>query len=191
MSKIRAAVFASGTGSNFEALVERDDLVCEIAFLVCDQPDAKVIEKASNYGIEAFVFWAKDFSSKEAYEQLLIEKLREKEIDWIFLAGYMRIVGHALLRAFEGKIINIHPSLLPDFPGKDAIGQAYEANVRETGVTIHFVDEGIDTGPIIAQETVPVYEDDTKETLKQRIQVVEHQLYPKTINQLLKKITSS
>lgn len=191
MSKIRAAVFASGTGSNFEALVERDDLVCEIAFFVCDQPDAKVIEKASNYGIEAFVFWAKDFSSKEAYEQLLIEKLREKEIDWIFLAGYMRIVGHALLRAFEGKIINIHPSLLPDFPGKDAIGQAYEANVRETGVTIHFVDEGIDTGPIIAQETVPVYEDDTKETLKQRIQVVEHQLYPKTINQLLKKITSS
>lgn len=185
MSKPRAAVFASGTGSNFEALMEAEDLACDIVLLVCDQPNAKVVEKAAKHNVPTFLFQAKDYPSKEAYEQIIVEKLEQLEVEWIFLAGYMRIIGRVLLEAYEGKIVNIHPSLLPAFPGKDAIGQAFAANVQKTGVTIHYVDEGIDTGPIIAQEEVPVYENDTKETLQQRIQKVEHQLYPKTINKLL------
>lgn len=185
MSKPKAAVFASGTGSNFEALIKAEKLACEIVLLVCDKPQAKVLEKAETFHVPTFVFQAKDYPSKDVYEQKIIDQLREKDVEWVFLAGYMRIVGPVLLRAFEGKIINIHPSLLPAFPGKDAIGQAFESKVQETGVTIHYVDEGIDTGPIISQEAVPVYENDTKETLQQRIQKVEHQLYPKTINTLL------
>src|SRR5699024_11010418 len=170
MRKPKAAVFASGTGSNFEALMEAEDLASEIVLLVSDQPDAKVIEKADKYGIPTFVFRAKDYPSKDAYEQDIIENMEQQEVEWIFLAGYMRIVGKTLLAAYKGKIINIHPSLLPAFPGKDAIGQAIKASVRETGVTIHYVDEGIDTGPIISQEAVPVYENDTIDTLQPRIQ---------------------
>lgn len=185
MSKPKAAVFASGTGSNFEALMKADDLACEIVLLVCDKPQAKVLEKADAFDVPAFVFRPKDYESKAMYEQVIIETLKELDIEWIFLAGYMRIVGPTLLGAYEGKIVNIHPSLLPAFPGIDAIGQAYRAKVEKTGVTIHYVDAGIDTGPIISQAEVPVYEDDTEETLQQRVQKVEHELYPKTINELL------
>ncbi|WP_156291013.1 phosphoribosylglycinamide formyltransferase [Oceanobacillus salinisoli] len=185
MSKVKAAVFASGTGSNFQAIMEANNLPCEISLLICDKPGAGVIEKAKNSDVPAFVFQPKEFTSKAEYEKHLVEKLREANVSWIFLAGYMRIVGPTLLTAFEGKIVNIHPSLLPDFPGKDAIGQAYHAGVKTTGVTVHFIDEGIDTGPIIAQETVEVQDDDTEETLKEKIQKVEHELYPKVIQQIV------
>jgi len=188
MSKQRAAIFASGTGSNFEAINDKSDLACDIVLLVCDKSGATVIEKANHKEVPTFVFNPKKYASKEAYEQKLVEKLREEKIDWIFLAGYMRIVGPTLLQAFEGRIINIHPSLLPAFPGKDAIGQAYSAGVQTTGVTVHYVDEGIDTGPIIAQREVPVLPEDTEDTLKQRIQRVEHTVYPKIVNQLIEDV---
>lgn len=185
MSKVKAAVFASGTGSNFETIMKCDDLACEVVLLICDKPGARVIEKASRCNVQTFVLNPKSFDSKEAYEQEILRMLQAAEIEWIFLAGYMRIVGKTLLEAYEGKIVNIHPSLLPAFPGKDAIGQAYRAGAAVTGVTVHFIDEGVDTGTIIAQEQIDVLPDDTEETLKARIQKVEHVLYPAVINQLL------
>ncbi|WP_404457842.1 phosphoribosylglycinamide formyltransferase [Oceanobacillus kapialis] len=189
MKKVRAAVFASGTGSNFQAIMEAEDLPIEVVLLVCDKRGAGVLEKAKRFGVNASIFDPNSYGSKSAYEQELIEELNEARVEWIFLAGYMRIVGPDLLGAFEGRIINIHPSLLPAFPGKDAIGQAYQAGVDTTGVTVHFIDEGIDTGPIIAQEPVAVFPGDTEEQVKERIQQVEHRLYPKVIRQLLEKNT--
>lgn len=188
MTKVRAAVFASGTGSNFESMMEQhNELGCEIVLLICDQPEAKVLEKAHTYGVSTLVFNPREYDSKEACEQELIHNLREADVSWIFLAGYMRIVGETLLHAYEGKIINIHPSLLPAFPGIDAIGQAFEAGVKTTGVTVHYIDEGIDTGPIIAQEELEVLPNDTRDTLQQRIQEIEHRLFPKVIKELMNK----
>ncbi|WP_164670142.1 phosphoribosylglycinamide formyltransferase [Virgibacillus doumboii] len=187
MKKIKAAVFASGTGSNFEAMMERDDLLCDVVLLVCDKTGASVIDKAVKFGVPVLEFDPKEYASKKEYETMLISRLRDAEVEWIFLAGYMRIVGRTLLDAYTERIVNIHPSLLPAFPGKDAINQVFHAGVEVTGVTVHFIDEGIDTGPIISQESVTVYADDTEQTLKTRIQEVEHKLYPDTINHLLRE----
>jgi|SRR5690625_2762376 len=187
MTNVRAAIFASGTGSNFEAIMaQHESLGCEIALLVCDQPGAPVIEKATIKNVETFVFDAKTYESKANYEQEIISKLNDLKVTWIFLAGYMRIVGETLLDAYERQIINIHPSLLPKYPGKDAIGQAFDAGATRTGVTIHYIDEGIDTGPIIAQQELQVFPDDTRDTIQTRIQSIEHELYPKVIRQLMK-----
>lgn len=187
MSKMKAAVFASGTGSNFEAIMETENLACEIVLLICDKPGARVIEKAERLGVQTFVLNPKNYPSKAEYESEVLSAVRKHEVEWIFLAGYMRLVGPTLLEAYEGKILNIHPSLLPAFPGKDAIGQAFQAGAKVTGVTVHFVDEGMDTGPVIAQEQVRILPEDTEDTLKIRIQQVEHVLYPKVINQVVQQ----
>ena len=184
----KVAIFASGTGSNFEAIVkavQSGKLNAKIALLVCDKPDALVISKAKSKGIESFVFSAKDFSGKEAYETEILSQLRKKEVELIALAGYMRIVGKTLLDAYPNQIVNIHPSLLPHFPGKDAIKQAYDAGVKETGVSVHYVDAGIDTGPIISQEKVEIKEADTLESLEKKVHQVEHVLYVVTLKNLL------
>ncbi|WP_096271589.1 phosphoribosylglycinamide formyltransferase [Paucisalibacillus globulus] len=186
MNKVKAAVFASGTGSNFEAMMNCKELACEIVLLVCDNPGASVIEKATDFGVQTFVLNPKAFKDKHVYETEVLQVVRESEVEWIFLAGFMRLVGPTLLNAYQGKILNIHPSLLPAFPGKDAIGQAYRAGVEVTGVTVHYIDEGMDTGPIIAQKQVEVLPEDTEETLKYRIQKVEHELYPEVINQVVR-----
>jgi|SRR5690625_1598402 len=186
MNKKRIAVFASGTGSNYEAIMEAEDLPCEVVLLVCDQPGATVIEKATKYNTPTFVFNVTDYENRTAYEQEIVEQLMANNVDWIILAGYMRLLGPTLLNEFEGRIINIHPSLLPEFPGLDAIGQALRAGVQETGVTIHYVDAGMDTGPVITQQTVPIANDDTLASLTEKIQAIEHKLYPNTIRQLLK-----
>lgn len=183
----RIAVFASGSGTNFQALVdavECGDLDVKITLLVCDKPGAKVIERANKHNIPVFVFSAKDYPSKDAFETEIIKHLQQAEVDWVILAGYMRLIGETLLSAYSGRIVNIHPSLLPSFPGKDAIGQALAAGVKETGVTVHYVDEGMDTGPIIAQQAVQV-ENDTYESLQKKIQAVEHTLYVQTIRDLV------
>ncbi|MFD1737918.1 phosphoribosylglycinamide formyltransferase [Bacillus salitolerans] len=184
----RIAIFASGSGSNFQAIVDSvkaGSLQAEVSLLVCDQEQAKVIERANQAGVPTYVFTAKSFSSKKHYEEAILTELKNYEIDWLVLAGYMRLVGETLLHAYDGRIVNIHPSLLPAFPGLDAIGQAFEAKVKITGVTVHFVDEGMDTGPIIAQEAVRIEEHDTYESLQANIQKVEHDLYPKTIEAIL------
>lgn len=186
MKHVKAAVFASGSGTNFQSIVEQADLPCDIALLVCDNPKASVIEKAEKACVGTFVFDPKRYQSKNDYEKELVKKLEELDIEWIFLAGYMRLVGSTLLNAYKGKIINIHPSLLPEFPGIDAIGQAVDSGATVTGVTVHYIDEGIDTGPIIAQESLKILPNETRENLMKRVQHIEHQLYPKVIKQLIK-----
>ncbi|RDY70561.1 phosphoribosylglycinamide formyltransferase [Halobacillus trueperi] len=187
---INIAVFASGTGSNFDAIVskvESGELEANIALLVCDRIGAPVIEKAQKHEIDTVVYRAKSFADKAAYEQAVLDDCRQRGIEFIVLAGYMRLIGPTLLKPYERRIVNIHPSLLPAFPGKDAIGQALEKKVKVTGVTVHYVDDGMDTGPIIAQEPIPIEENDTADDVKDKIQAVEHRLYPQVIQSLFIK----
>lgn len=177
----KVAIFASGSGSNFQAImdaVKSGSLQANINLMVCDKVGAFAIERAQKEDVPQFVFSAKDYGSKAEYEEEILKRLKSHEIDYIVLAGYMRLIGPTLLREFEGRIINIHPSLLPSFPGKDAIGQALAAKVKVSGVTIHFVDEGMDTGPIIAQKAIEISEDETLESLQNKIHAIEHELYP-------------
>ncbi|CQR47350.1 Phosphoribosylglycinamide formyltransferase [Paraliobacillus sp. PM-2] len=188
MTKPTIAVFASGTGSNYHAVykaIQKKELTCDLALLVSDQPTSKVIEKAKEHNTPYFAFQPKEYSSKDAFESEILDQLRIHKVDWIILAGYMRLIGPTLLQAYEGKILNIHPSLLPSFPGLDAIGQAFKAGVKITGVTIHYVDEGMDTGEIIAQEAVKVLKDMDEQSLQKKIQLVEHQLYPTIIQEVI------
>ena len=181
------AVFASGNGSNFEAIVSATKagaLKAKVSLLVCDKPDAYVIARAESHGIEVFSFSPKAYPSKEAYETEIRTLLQERDIRYIVLAGYMRLIGHTLLEAYPNQMINIHPSLLPQFPGKHAIEQACASGVSETGVTVHYVDEGMDTGPVIAQRKVAIERGDTLETLAKRIQQTEHVLYIETLNKI-------
>lgn len=180
------AVFASGSGTNFQAIydaVQEGNLNGEAVLVVTDKPDAIVVERAEKAGIETLAIKPVDFPSKAAYEQAILEKLKEQDVEWIVLAGYMRLIGDVLLAAFPNRIINIHPSILPAFPGKDAIGQAIEHGVKVTGVTVHFVDAGMDTGTIIAQQAVDVVEGNRKKT-EERIHAVEHALYSEALQQL-------
>lgn len=182
---MRIAVFASGSGSNFSAIVQaiKDQRLTgvEIALLVCDRQGAYVVQRAEQESIPVFSFQPKEFSNKAAYEEAILQELEKKQIDLVVLAGYMRLVGPTLLTALEGRMINLHPSLLPAFTGKDAIGQALEYGVKLTGVTVHFVDAGMDTGPIIAQRIVVIEQEDTRESLTAKIQEQEHYLLPEVI----------
>lgn len=184
----KLAIFASGSGSNFEAIVQavqQGQLQgVEVTLLVCDKPGAKVLERAERLGIEAFVFDPKAYAGKVAFEAEIVAQLQKRGVSLVVLAGYMRLVGETLLHAYEGRIINLHPSLLPAFTGKDAIGQALDYGVKVTGVTVHVVDAGLDTGPIIAQLPVAVEENDTAQTLAARIHQVEHGLLVEVIGWL-------
>ncbi|WP_419959809.1 phosphoribosylglycinamide formyltransferase [Psychrobacillus sp. BM2] len=180
------AVFASGSGTNFQAIydaVQVGNLAGEVVLVVTDMPGAFVVERAEKAGIDILAIKPASFPSKAAYEQVILEKLRELDVEWIVLAGYMRLIGDVLLEAFPNRIINIHPSLLPAFPGKDAIGQAMGHGVKVTGVTVHYVDAGMDTGNIIAQQAVEVVEGNREQT-EERIHAVEHALYTKALQQL-------
>lgn len=184
----RIAVFASGTGGNFQALVDaqREGRLGggTIELLVTDKPEARVTERAKTAGVSCLALRPKDFADRAAYEREIVAELKRREIGLVVLAGYMRLITPVLLEPYAGKIVNIHPSLLPAFPGKDAVGQALEYGVKLTGVTVHFVDGGMDTGPVIAQRSVPVEEDDTHESLSARIHEVEHVLYPEVVGAL-------
>jgi phosphoribosylglycinamide formyltransferase-1 len=186
---MKLAVFASGSGSNFGAIMEaiREQRIqgAEIVLLVCDKPGAYVLERAASFEVPTFVFSAKDYPDKVAFETEILRRLEEAGVELIVLAGYMRLIGDTLLKAYGGRMINLHPSILPSFPGKDAIGQAFNYGVKITGVTVHFVDEGMDTGPIIAQRMVPVEEGDTIESLATRIHKVEHEILPEVVQLLV------
>ncbi|WP_150283746.1 phosphoribosylglycinamide formyltransferase [Rummeliibacillus sp. TYF-LIM-RU47] len=188
MKKI--AIFASGNGSNFQSIMEAEakkELKIKTSLLVCDNHEAYVLQRAQKLGIPIFCFNPKEYEDKKAYEEVILEHLLAEGVEYLILAGYMRLIGPTILREYEGRIINIHPSLLPAFPGKDAIGQALDAKAKETGVTVHYVDEGMDTGPVIAQESVRIYENDTEESLKKCIQIVEHRLYPSVLKELFQQ----
>lgn len=185
---MKIAVFASGTGSNFAAILEsiktKKIKNVEVVLLVSDRPEALAVRTAINESIPVFSFTAKDYPNKQAYEEEILEKLTLLEVEFIVLAGYMRLLGHVLLQAYDRKIINVHPSLLPAFAGKDAIGQALDYGVKVTGVTVHFVDEGMDTGPIIDQRAITIDSEETRETLIKKIQEQEHKLLPEVIQRL-------
>lgn len=180
----RIAVFASGSGSNFQAIVDRkreNRLDASIEMLICDRPKARVVERAQAAGIPVYTFRPKEYDSRQSYEQDVLRLLREKRIELIVLAGYMRLITPVLLEPFEGRMINIHPALLPSFPGINGIRQAIEHGVKVSGVTVHFVDGGMDTGPIIAQHAVEVRDEDTEASLGERIHHAEHALLPEVI----------
>ena len=184
----RIAVFASGQGTNFSALAAAQNEgrlgPGRIELLVSDKPEAPVAQRAKDAGVPALLLRPKDYASRELYEAEIVAELQRREVGLIVLAGYMRLITPTLLAPYAGRIINIHPSLLPAFVGKDAIGQALEYGVKLTGVTVHFVDGGMDTGPVIAQRSVQIEEQDTAELLAERIHQVEHELYPQVIAEL-------
>lgn len=184
----KIAVFASGTGTNFDAIqnaIENGLLNASIELVVVDKPEAKVIEKAQAKNIKTFVFNPKDYSSKEEYEKLIVEKCQENGIETIVLAGYMRILSDVLLNAYPNQILNIHPSLLPAFKGKDAIGQAFDYGVKVMGVSIHYVNAEMDGGRIIAQRSFDVQDGMTRDDVEKEIHKIEHELYPETLKKLL------
>lgn len=188
-SKTKIAVFASGSGSNFAAIEQackQQELNAEIVLLVTDRPESLVVERAEKAGIPVAAFRPKEFDTKTQYEDTILSALRESGAEWLILAGYMRLIGSTLLSAYPSRIINIHPSLLPSFPGKDAIGQAVAHGVKVTGVTVHYVDEGMDTGPIIAQRAVDVVDGDVDQTAE-AIHAVEHDLYKSTLQMLFNR----
>ncbi|MBR6882606.1 MAG: phosphoribosylglycinamide formyltransferase [Bacteroidales bacterium] len=184
----RLAVFASGTGSNFEAIARAcadGVLDAEVAVMVCDKPGAAVIGKAERFGVDTFVFSPKSYACKADFETEIVQVLDEKKVDLVCLAGYMRIVGETLLNAYEGKIINIHPSLLPAFKGAHAVEDAVAYGVKVYGISIHWVNADLDGGKIIAQRAFDYDGNDPAEV--HRIgQKIEHQLYVETIAKLIK-----
>lgn len=188
---IKLSLFASGNGSNFEAIqqaIVEKRLDAHIVVLVADQPDCYAVERARKHNIEVFAFSAKAYSSKEAYETEIVKLLKSKGVELIVLAGYMRIVGNVLIEAFPDRIINIHPSLLPAFPGLHAIDQAYQYGVKVFGVTIHHVDTGIDTGKIIEQDAFRIKGGETIEEIEEKIHQLEHKRYPETIQKIIHTI---
>jgi len=181
------AIFASGNGSNFEAIVtavKAGRINANVRMLVCDKPEAMVITRARWLGVPVFECNPQDFPNRAAHEGQILASLKDAGVEFIVLAGYMRIIGKTLLGAYGGKIINIHPSLLPQFPGLDAIEKALTSATTYTGVTVHYVDEGVDTGPIIAQRRVRIWPGDTLETLEERVHKVEHELYVEVLGEL-------
>jgi phosphoribosylglycinamide formyltransferase-1 len=187
--KHKIAVFASGYGSNFEVIAraaKAGEIPAEVVLLVCDKAEARACQIAEQMNIPMFVFSAKEYASKAEYEAAIVERCKLAEVELICLAGYMRIVGETLLNAYNGLIINLHPALLPSFKGAKAIEQAFEYGVKIFGATIHYVDESLDGGKIIAQRAVE-YDGDSLEEITAMVHKVEHQLYIETIKKILDK----
>jgi phosphoribosylglycinamide formyltransferase-1 len=177
------AILLSGRGSNFEAIADRiikGSLEAEIAVVISNRPEAPGLAVARERGIHALVIPSKGLY-REAYDRSLLEELRKRNVDLVCLAGYMRLLSAGFVREFPHRILNIHPSLLPAFPGLDAQRQALEYGVKLSGCTVHFVDEYLDAGPVLLQAAVPVYDDDTEESLSARILKEEHRIYPEAI----------
>ena len=181
---LRVAVLASGSGTNLQAIIdksEKGELSAKVALVLSDVESAYALERTRKHNIPAVFVDRKRFSSKKEYEKEIVKNLKEYNVDLVLLAGYMKIVGRAIINEYRNKIMNIHPALLPSFPGLSAWRQAIDYGVKISGVTVHFVDEGIDTGPIILQEVVPVFDNDTPESLHQRIHQEEYKIYPRAI----------
>lgn len=184
MSRLRVGVLASGRGTNLQALLDaaaRPDYPAEVVVVVSDREAAPALERARRAGVPAVHVNPKDYGDRDAYDAAVTRVLEAHGVGLVCLAGYLRILGPAFVRTWAGRVMNIHPSLLPAFRGLHAQRQALEYGVKVTGATVHFVDEGVDTGPIILQATVPVLPDDTEETLAARILAEEHRLYPEAV----------
>ncbi|MGA7103811.1 MAG: phosphoribosylglycinamide formyltransferase [Candidatus Deferrimicrobiaceae bacterium] len=178
------AVLVSGSGSNLQAIIdasERGDIPCQVGIVISNRADAYGLVRAKKHGIPTEVVDHKGFATREEFDARLVEVIRGSGEDLVCLAGFMRVLTPVFVRAFPNRILNIHPALLPSFPGTHGPGQALAHGVRFSGCTVHFLDEGVDTGPIIVQAIVPVYDDDTEDTLAARILVQEHRIYPMAI----------
>ena len=184
----RIAVLISGRGSNLQALIDaiRDgNLDASIEVVISNRRDADGLGRATEAGIPTSVLNPRDYSSRRAYDEALVAALRSHRVALVCLAGFMRLVGAPLLDAFPGRILNVHPSLLPSFPGLEAQRQAFEHGVRVSGATVHIVTAGLDEGPIVLQSAVPVLPDDSVETLSARILIEEHRIYPQAVQMVL------
>ena len=182
------AVLVSGSGSNLQAIIdasERGEIHCRVGVVISNKADAYGLVRARNHGIPTEVVDHRSFESREAFDARLVEVIRSTGAELVCLAGFMRVVTPVFLRAFPHRILNIHPALLPSFPGTHGPAQALRYGVRFSGCTVHFLDEGVDTGPVIVQAVVPVHEDDTEETLAARILKEEHRIYPMAIRLFL------
>ncbi len=182
--RLRLGVLASGGGTNLQAIIDRCQdarFPAEIAIVIANNPDAGALERARRAGIPAVCINHRDFAGRETFDAALVDALREAGVELLVLAGFMRILTRVLLEAFPLKIINIHPALLPAFPGLHVQQQAIDYGARFSGCTVHFVDGGVDTGPIIIQAVVPVHADDNADTLATRILAEEHRIYPRAI----------
>lgn len=181
---LRLGVLASGRGSNLQAIIdaiEAGRLRAHLAVVISDRADAQALERARRHGSPALFVNPKEHPSREAFDKAVMALLETYRVELVCLAGFMRLLSHAFVGTWRGRIMNIHPALLPAFPGLHAQRKALEHGVKVAGCTVHFVDEGVDTGPIIIQAAVPVREDDTEETLSARILVEEHRIYPAAI----------
>lgn len=182
----KVVVLASGTGTNLQAIIDtlhgREGI--EVVGVGSDKPGAMALERARAAGIDTAVFPREDFEDRESRDDAMAGWIESLGTDLIALAGYMQLLSPSVVQRFRNRIINIHPALLPSFPGLDAIGQALEAGVQVTGVTVHFVDEGVDTGPVILQREVPVPENRDQASLATAIHAVEHELYPEAIRMI-------
>lgn len=178
---INIAVLASGSGTNLQALIDAPDLGAKLCLVVSDRPDAAALGRAEAAGIESRVVPWGEFDSRVEFTKAILGEIEQAGADGIALAGFMRVLSAELIAVYPNRVLNIHPSLLPAFPGANAVGQALEHGVKVTGVTVHFVDEKVDNGPIIAQRAVPVLPDDDVDSLHARIQVEEHDLYPRVV----------
>lgn len=184
---INVCVFASGSGTNFENIVNTRMQYANIRLLIVDKEDAYAIQRAIKLDVPYVYVNPKAFPSKKEYEEKIIEYLNKYNIELIALAGYMRYIGDTLLEAYPNRIINIHPAYLPNFPGAHGIQDAYDAKAKETGVTIHYVDEGVDTGMIIHQEKFTVDPSWSLEELEERVHSLEYKMYPQVLDKLCKE----
>lgn len=181
---LKLGVLASGSGSNFAAIataIAAGKLLAQIQVLVYNNPTALAAERADRLHIPKVLLNHREFADREALDQAIVAVLQQHQVDWVIMAGWMRIVTPVLINAFPQRILNLHPSLLPSFPGAKAIEQALAKQVKITGCTVHYVELAVDSGPIVMQAAVPVLPDDTVETLHQRIQIQEHRIYPMAI----------
>ncbi len=181
MEKLKIGVLASGSGSNLQAIIDEaayGQIPIEVVMVISDKPDAYALSRAEKAGITTAVVLPKDYPTREAYDEQVVKLLKLAGAQAVALAGYLRIVTPVLLQAFPQKVLNIHPALLPSFPGLHGQRQAFEYGVKVSGCTVHFVDEGLDSGPIILQAPVPVLDTDDEDTLAARILEQEHIIFP-------------
>jgi phosphoribosylglycinamide formyltransferase 1 len=187
MSTLDLGVLVSGSGSNLQAIlqaIEGGRLDARVRLVFSNRPEAFALERAKSAGVPALSFSHHSYASREAFDSALSEALRAHGAEWIVLAGFMRLLSPGFLRVFKGRVLNVHPALLPAFPGTHAIRDALAHGVKVTGCTVHWVDEGVDSGPIVAQRALSIRDDDTEQSLAERLHAVEHELYVQVLADL-------